>query len=105
MIERRPTERLVTADDLPDRDMWYDPEELYPYMDAQDAAIQQLRRERDEAVGSLKRAVIAVSVCVRHLRAKNDSQSLQMTNDLTAMRDTLARLEGGQDETRKEPTA
>ena len=43
MIDRRPFERLVTAADLPNRDMWYDPEELDPYLDALDAEIARLR--------------------------------------------------------------
>jgi hypothetical protein len=44
MTDRRPTERLITADDLPDRDMWYDPEELDPYMDEAEDKIAELTK-------------------------------------------------------------
>ena len=54
MSNRRPFERRVTADDLPNRDMWYDPEELDPYMDARDAETARLREALDEMITALR---------------------------------------------------
>ena len=41
-LSRRPTERLITANDLPHRDMWYDPEEIDPHIDALEAKVAWL---------------------------------------------------------------
>jgi cell division septum initiation protein DivIVA len=54
MTDRRPTERLITADDLPDRDMWYDPEELDPYMDDAEKRIEELKAKIKSAAEDIE---------------------------------------------------